>query len=284
MPIASIIIPAFNDELRLQKLMKSLKYQAFKDFEIIVVDDGSTDNTSKIAKEFTDKVIIHEKNKGPAAARNTGIKHALGKFLTFIDTDCIADPYWLQEMIHSLDNADFVVGNVSIHESTYLGNCISALGFPAGANAGFERVWKVDKDSFTDHISSCNLGAKKEAFEKFGTFNESFPYAGGEDSELSFRVVRDNGKIKYNKKAKVWHEPRKTFIKWVKWQIYRGESNYHFHKAVKSVDSFIKLRGWYAINIIKDNIFTKRALLTIPLLGLSFIFQQVGYIKARLKR
>ncbi len=282
MPKVSIIVPVYNSAKKLDRLLPSLVVQSVKDVEVLIIDDGSSDDLDSVLKKYKVKLIRHEMNEGPAAARNTGIKHASGDVLAFIDSDCVAEPLWAEQMLKHVERADFLMGKVSIPKSTYMGDCISALGFPAGANAGFENVWKVSPEGYTNHISSCNFAGKKSSFKRFGFFDESFPYAGAEDSEFSYRVTKNGGTILFLPSAKVWHEPRKSFRSFVRWQLYRGESNYHFHRTVKSIDSFIRLRAWYAKNIIRDNLFTKRVFLVPFLLLTSFVVQQVGYLKARL--
>ena len=89
MPTVSVIIPAYNQGHYLGKAIRSVLTQTFADFEIIVVDDGSTDNTRQVARSFSDSRMryIHQQNAGLSAARNTGIRHATGAFLTYLDSD-----------------------------------------------------------------------------------------------------------------------------------------------------------------------------------------------------
>jgi len=89
-PTVSVIIPTYNRAHTIGRAIKSVLNQTYQDFEIIVVDDGSTDNTEEVVKSFRDKrirYIQHKKNKGAAAARNTGIKSAKGKYIAFQDSD-----------------------------------------------------------------------------------------------------------------------------------------------------------------------------------------------------
>lgn len=107
-PKVSVIIPAYNREHTIGRAMRSVLHQTFQDFEIIVVDDGSTDGTAKVIKRFRDpriRHLHHEKNRGAAAARNTGIKAACGEYIAFLDSDDEWLPEKLDEQIGALQNA-----------------------------------------------------------------------------------------------------------------------------------------------------------------------------------
>lgn len=288
-PKITIIIPAYNAEKTIEKTLASLKNQSLKDFEVIIVDDSSTDNTIDTAKRFFRNVIKNKGRKGPAGARNTGIKEAKTEKLAFIDSDCFADKDWIKNIYKELEKEDVVMGIVKIPESNYIGNSISLLGFPGGGNLGFEKVWKV-RNGYTDHITSCNFGIKKSIFIKYGFFDDTFPYAGSEDPEFSIKIFKQGVKIKYSKKPLVYHMPRDSLTSFIKWQITRGKGNFHFKRKVGKVWDLIRLRMWYSVNVILYNFFKKEIFLIAPLLFLSFILQQYGYIiekinyKNKLKR
>lgn len=126
-PTVSVIIPAYNRVHLVGRSIRSVLNQTYQDFELIVVDDGSTDNTEEVVKEFQKqdrrvKYIKHEKNKGASAARNTGIKNSLGYFLSFLDSD----DQWLRNKLECdvkilNDNKDCVIcstGHTFIDEKT----------------------------------------------------------------------------------------------------------------------------------------------------------------------
>ncbi len=286
MPRATVIVPVYNYAKHLRKTLQAIRDQTYKDFELIVVDDGSADSSPKVAKQLADTVLINEKNSGPAVTRNKGIDAAKGEIIVFTDSDCVPENDWLENMVKRFEDRsiDAVMGNTKIHKSTILGDSISALGFPGGANAGFERLWKVDENGFTDHITSCNFASRKQTFRRYGVFDESFPLAGGEDSEIGYRWAKKGVKLKYAIEALVYHEPRTSFISFWKWMVYRGRSNYHFKRKVGDVSGFIKLRAWSSWNIIKQNILDPKIILIVPLIFLSFVLQQIGYMIESRKR
>lgn len=284
-PKISVVIPVFNQSNLLKHTLESLKNQTFKDFETIVIDDASTDNSYEVAKEYSNKVFKNISNRGPAYNRNLGVKVAESDVIAFIDSDCIADENWLNELYKTIQDKSVgaVMGNTSIPNSTYIGNSISALGFPAGGSIGFEKMWKVDENGLTNHISSCNVAIKTSVLEQHGGFDESFPMAGGEDTELSHRYTKNGVKIKYHQHAKVYHVPRTSLLSFFRWQINRGRTNYHLKKKIEKVDNFIKLRLWSSKNVLKEQLFDKKLPMVFFLLSSSFVLQQYGYFAEKMK-
>ena len=125
-PIVSVIIPAYNAERFIPQAIQSVLEQTYQSYEIIVVDDGSTDKTKDILKEFEDKVCcIYQENQGPSAARNAGIKISQGRYICFLDADDIWTPDKLEVQVEFLechpdislvfsDHQDFDAGGGSV--------------------------------------------------------------------------------------------------------------------------------------------------------------------------
>jgi glycosyltransferase involved in cell wall biosynthesis len=104
MPKVSVVIPAYNTASYLPEAIESVLQQTYQDFEILIVDDGSTDNTAEIALSYAPRVkLIKKENGGPAAARNTGMQHATGEFIAFLDSDDSWVPDKLAEQVALLD-------------------------------------------------------------------------------------------------------------------------------------------------------------------------------------
>jgi glycosyltransferase involved in cell wall biosynthesis len=187
----SVIIPAYNAAKTILTTLNSLANQSFKNFEIIVVDDCSQDNTPHIIQSFPYKLIRLSKNHGPAYCRNAGAGVATGEILAFTDSDCRVAPDWLQNIYERFTQNDIaaIMGRLVLMPSTLMGDSISAIGFPAGGSIGFEKIWKVDQKGFTDSLSSCNCAVRKDIFDKIGGFDESFPYPGGEDSLFAYTLI-----------------------------------------------------------------------------------------------
>src|ERR1700749_2501984 len=88
--LISVVIPVYNGGQYLSSAVDSVLAQTYRPIEIVVVDDGSTDNTAKIAKSYRDVIYVHQENRGNAAARNTGLAHCKGELISLLD----ADDYW----------------------------------------------------------------------------------------------------------------------------------------------------------------------------------------------
>lgn len=113
--IVSIIVPVFNAEEKVELTIKSILNQTFEDFELILVNDGSSDNSGSICDHYSKLdsriKIIHQKNLGPSSARNSGIKESNGRYITFIDADDTVDSNWLSMMLEleKQSNADLII-------------------------------------------------------------------------------------------------------------------------------------------------------------------------------
>ncbi len=103
MPLISIIVPIYNVEKYLRPCLESIRVQTFKDFEVVLVDDGSTDNSGLICDEYAQKdkrfVVVHKPNEGTAKARITAFEHSKGEYITFIDSDDYVSPVYLEKLI-----------------------------------------------------------------------------------------------------------------------------------------------------------------------------------------
>ena len=279
----SVIVPAYNAETTLSTLLDSLLSQTHKDFEIIVIDDDSRDKTHIIAKSYYCNLIQLPENHGPAYCRNVGAKSARGDMLVFIDSDCRADRMWLENIKRhfSQNVAEAIMGKLILLPSSFLGNSISALGFPAGGAVGFEKIWKVNREGYTDSLSSCNCAIKKSVFWNVGGFDETFPYPGGEDSLLAFNLRESKYRIKYCPDVLVYHQARDSLSDFFSWHFRRGISSYIFSRKISKKKDFLILRIWSTKNIIKNYLFDKRFPLILFLLGVSFIMQLVGFLFAK---
>lgn len=109
----SIIIPVFNSYQTIRRCLNSVLNQTYKNIEAIVIDDGSTDRSRELIRQFANRdkriKIIVQKNKGVSSARNTGILHAKGDYISFLDSDDYLDPHCVETMLCNIDNADLLI-------------------------------------------------------------------------------------------------------------------------------------------------------------------------------
>ena len=130
-PFTSIIIPVYNAELTIEKCLKSVLKQSYQNYEVIVIDDCSADNSLSIIKEFKSKfrrfrILSNPQNSGASITRNNGIKLAKGKYIAFLDSDCYPVATWLQEGVDFMEkekDISAIGGNVYYYKR----NILSAL-------------------------------------------------------------------------------------------------------------------------------------------------------------
>ena len=107
----SVIVPIYNVEEYLPTCIESILNQTYKDLEILLIDDGSTDNSGKICDEYAkqDKrcIVIHQQNKGVSATRNTGLNYATGKYISFVDGDDYIHPQMIEILYNEIRKGDF---------------------------------------------------------------------------------------------------------------------------------------------------------------------------------
>jgi glycosyltransferase involved in cell wall biosynthesis len=187
MPLVSVIVPAFNEEKFLGNCLESLENQDFKDFEIIVVDNNSTDKTAEIAKKFG-VILVSEKNQGVAFARNKGANAAKGEILVFTDADTILPKNWLSRIQKEFEKDKKFVA--------FGGSCQFYSG-PISARLASKFLLKpfLIFDKFFSggwNLMGCNMAIRKEAFFKIGGFNTNLKL--NEEIEISSRL-RKVGKV-----------------------------------------------------------------------------------------
>ncbi len=285
----NVSIVVIFDQLRtekLERLLLSLKPQLEKHkkqnmMEVLLLHESDI-ALAKPALPLECKYLNIPAKKGIAFNRNQGISQATGEVIVFIDDDCWAQEQWLESLLKPFETkgVQAVTSGTKIPRSNFLGNCIASLGFPGGGALGFEKMWRVTKDGFTNHLAVGNCALRKDLFNVVGLFDETMIF-GAEDAEFSHRLEKTGIPIKYVPQAYAYHEARTTLKSFTRWHIRRGKANYFFKKKVGSVRNFVSLRLWSTKNIITQNLLNYRLPFLIALLGLSFVFQQIGYLQAK---
>jgi len=187
-PKVSVIIPTYNRAHLLPRAIQTVLNQTYQDFELIVVDDGSTDNTEEIVKSFNDpciRYIRHEENKGAAAARNTGIKAAKGGFIAFQDSDDEWLPEKLEKQMKVFENAPAKVGVVYTGFWRIENNKKIYIPFSWVKQKEGNIHKELLKGNF---VTTQSIVARKECFRKVGMFDEKLPRF--QDWELVIRLSK----------------------------------------------------------------------------------------------
>jgi len=208
---ASIIIPTFNGSSRIVNCLDALKEQvAGLSVEILVVDDGSTDNIAEVVALYPEVRLISQSNAGPAAARNRGALEASGKILLFTDDDCVPTPDWLDAMLAPFRDSE-VVGAKGAY-----------LTRQTALAARFVQVEYEDKYRLMaglqsiDFIDTYSAAFVRDRFLEMNGYDTSFPVACAEDVELSYRMSACGWRMKFVPAAIVYHTHPDTFSSYLK--------------------------------------------------------------------
>ncbi len=185
----SIIMPAYNAEEFITEAINSVLNQTYDNFELIIVDDGSSDGTAKIMKNLTDKRIkyFYQTNKGVSAARNFAIKHAKGEWLAFLDADDVWLPNTLATYATNFNDTDFMYG-----ASTYLGGPNDGsvmIDFSTISGKSDERLKRLIKGNFIGIGGVC---MRKSLTDDY--FDEKLKFA--EDYKLWLQIFMKDVRIK----------------------------------------------------------------------------------------
>ena len=196
----SIVVPTFNGALRIEACLDALqRQQTERAFQILVVDDGSTDGTAGIVKQFAGVRVIHQPNAGPAAARNRGAREAGASILLFTDDDCIPAQNWIDAMLAPFTDPE-VVGAKGVYRTRQ--KPIIARFVQIEYEDKY-RLMSPEKD--IDFIDTYSAAFRRDRFLEMGGYDTSFPVACAEDVELSYRMSARGWKMRFVPDAMVGH-------------------------------------------------------------------------------
>ena len=233
--LVSVITPARNAAKTIERCIISVLRQNFEgNLEYIVVEGGSTDGTRQILEKYQTegkiKLIIGP-GKGPATARNIGIKEARGEILVFIDADCEADENWMRNLIKPFKKEE--VGGVCGSVKTPRG--LSLIGRIVGLDWEYRQEERIVKGLRWFHF--MNTAYRREIFDKIGLLNEEF--VTGEDQEFFRRAVRTGYKFLFVEDAVVYHYHRSTLLGFLKQFFNYGRGSIKALRKEKSLEVFI---------------------------------------------
>lgn len=213
----SVVIPAYNAADTLGGTLAALGRQTLPagTFEILVVDDGSTDATAAVAAGFPAK-LLRQRNQGPAVARNAGAAAARGEILVFTDADCEPAPEFLAELLKAFDNP--AVSGAQGAYRTRQREIVARF-----AQAEFEdRYAFVRRFPCIDLVATYAAAYRREVFLREGGFDVSFPVANNEDTELSYRLCRLGHAMVFVPTAVVYHRHPATLEKYLRIKFWRA--------------------------------------------------------------
>lgn len=207
MPRFSVIIPVYNRIDEVRDLMKSLALQSCKDFEVVIVEDGSSAPCKDVVEEYADRVnasYYYKENEGRSIARNHGLERAKGEYFIFFDSDCVIPPNYFKILSEALDKnpLDCFGGPDAAHESFSSTQKAINYSMTSFLTTGGIRGGKVQLEKFVPR--TFNMGYSRKVYEKVGGFREMF----SEDIDMSTRIRQAGFSIGLIREAYVYHKRR----------------------------------------------------------------------------
>lgn len=216
-PRISVVVCTYNGGRTIRDCLEGLRRLDYPNFEVIVVDDGSTDTSAAIAQQY-DVRLIRTANHGLSHARNVGWRTASGEIVAYLDDDAYPDPHWLTYLAATFrSTSDAGVGgpNIAPPGDGLVADCV------ANAPGGPVHVLLSDREA--EHIPGCNMAFRRAALEAIGGFDEQFCVA-GDDVDVCWRL-RDRGwRLGFSPAAVVWHHRRNSVCAYCKQQISYGRA------------------------------------------------------------
>jgi cellulose synthase/poly-beta-1,6-N-acetylglucosamine synthase-like glycosyltransferase len=217
-PKVSVIVCAYNAERTMDSCLASLKELNYPNYEVIVVNDGSSDRTLQITQRYDYVRLINQENKGLSVARNVGMTAATGEIVAYTDSDCMADPDWLTYLVAKfLSSGLAAVGgpNLSPPEDSLVPACVAVSpGVPTHI---------LLSDEVAEHIAGCNMAFRRQVLQEINGFNPIFRTA-GDDVDICWRLQDRGYTIGFSPAAIVWHFRRNTVAAYLKQQQGYGKA------------------------------------------------------------
>src|SRR5262245_45792264 len=216
LPRVSVVCCSYNGEATIRDTLAGLAKLDYPDYEVIVIDDGSTDATAAIARSYGASVVSTP-NQGLSAARNLGLEAATGKIVAYIDDDAYPEPDWLTHLVSRFGEGFCGVGgpNLLPPEDGAVAECV------ANAPGGPCHVLLSDREA--EHIPGCNMAFEKVWLESVGGFDPVFR-AAGDDVDLCWRLQEAGGSLGFHPAAVVWHHRRSSLSRYWRQQVGYGKA------------------------------------------------------------
>lgn len=273
----SFIVPVYNRPHEIQSLLECLVPQTYRNFEVLIVESGSTVKSDQVAASFADKLDIHyffKGNDGQGFSRNYGMAKAKGDFFVILDSDVLLDPDYLAQLDEGLrtQQLDAFGGPDKLHPASSPMQKAVNYSMTSFLTTGGIRGSKKNKGTF--YPRSFNMGISRKVYEATGGYK--LPYM-GEDIELSARIMSLGFRTGLVEKAHVYHERKKDLRSYYKQMHWFGRAriniNRYFPKTLKPIH-FVPL-GFVAFLLL-----TLVSLVTMPGLGLLLLLPLFFFFQA----
>jgi lipopolysaccharide/colanic/teichoic acid biosynthesis glycosyltransferase/glycosyltransferase involved in cell wall biosynthesis len=254
----SVVIPAKNAEKSIEACLQGILAQTGieQQLEIIVVDDGSIDQTAKLSEKMG-VTVIRQENEGPASARNTGTWSAHGEIVVFTDADCVPTAEWLHHLVKPFASSQ-TVGTKGAYQTKQ--TALVARFVQQEYESKYARLSKLSSIDFIDTYSAAY---RRDVFIENGGFDPSFPVPSVEDQEFSFRLARKAYQMVFTPEAIVFHTHDQDWIEYA-----RRKYNIGFWKAF--------MLRWMPDKFFNDSHTPGSLRIQIGLIALVMIFALVG--------
>lgn len=229
-PEATIVVAVYNGAITIEACVASLLALRYprEDFEVIVVDNGSTDGTRGVLAAFGDQIrVLEEPTRGASAARNCGIRNARGGLIAFTDADCIVEADWLASLVQPLDDPSVgIVGGPIL--GRVAGNRIERFG-----ELIHDQRRAIELDC-PPYAASGNWGSRRPVLCEAGLFDETL--LRGQDVDLAWRICQSGYRLVYAPSAIVRHRNERTV-----WGLMREGYLHGFH-GIRVIEKHVAVR------------------------------------------
>jgi GT2 family glycosyltransferase len=216
-PSVSVVVCAYNAASTIDDCLTALADLDYPDAEVIVVDDGSTDDTALLTRAYPEVQLIQIANGGLSAARNVGLHAARGEIVVYVDADVRVERSWLTYLVQPFVTSDAVAAggpNVVPADDDWFAQCVARS--PGGPNH------VLLDDRMAEHVPGCNFAVRREALLAAGGFDPIFLRA-GDDVDACWRLQDRGGRIAFSPAALVWHHHRDSLGAYWRQQVGYGE-------------------------------------------------------------
>lgn len=238
-PLLSVVMPTYNRRAILPEALNALEAQTLsrERFELVIVDDGSTDDTPAFLSRYLKESPLHvrcdaQENKGPGAARNRGVRQAHGWLILFLGDDIMVAPDLLDQHLawhrERLEDSVAVLGRITWDP----GRPITPFMWWLENGGPQYKYWAIQdpENAGYRHFYASNISFKRQFLLQKGLFDEEFPYASTEDTELGLRLERQGMRMTYNAQAVGHHDHYTTLAGAVRRMVRVGESELIFRR------------------------------------------------------